>query len=180
MRTTTNEGAYSLCLMQLSDEARQVLPEAELQTLAGKVSAPAMLNLCNWLLNPVFLYSGASVLNPESHLASSAEAKEFYALPVRINTRDAHQIVWARVQGTWWPARRMEAIEDTYVQALDKRGEMLVVFIGENDLYCVPLTETKVFTGKESDDGQIALQRAIAIAVRLAEKYSELDSTEGK
>ena len=74
----------------------------------------------------------------------------------------------------------MKAIEDAYVQALDKRGEMLVVFIGENDLYCVPLAETKDFTGKESDDGQIALQRAIAIAVRLAEKYAELDSTEGK
>ena len=43
----------------------------------------------------------------------------------------------------------MKAIEDAYVQALDKRGEMLVVFIGENDLYCVPLTETKDFTGKE-------------------------------
>lgn len=35
----------------------------------------------------------------------------------------------------------------------------------------MPLSETKEFTGTESDDGQVALQRAINIGQRLASKY---------
>ena len=76
--------------------------------------------------------AGASLLNPETLLASSAEAKEFYSLPVRVDTKDARCMVWARVQGTWWPARRMQPTGEAFVRALESRSEMLVVFIGEN------------------------------------------------
>jgi len=66
----------------------------------------------------------------------------------------------------------MQPTGPAYVAALESRREMLVVFVGENDLYCVPLGETKAFVGDESDDGQLALQRAIAIGKGLAAHYA--------
>ena len=131
-----------------------------------------LLLLLRWSCVIHRLRLGTSLLNPETLLASSAEAKEFYSLPVRVETCDAREVVWARVQGTWWPARRMQPTGPAYVAALESRREMLVVFVGENDLYCVPLGETKAFVGDESDDGQLALQRAIAIGKGLAAHYA--------
>ena len=60
-----------------------------------------------------------------------------------------------------------EKLIDVIPSLRDARFSSLV----QQDLYCVPLSETKEFTGTESDDGQVALQRAINIGQRLASKY---------
>lgn len=89
---------------------------------------------------------------------------------VRVRSVPTEDMVWARIRGfPWWPARLHTARDPKFMAALEKRGELLLVFVGEGGQYHVPKNSVAPFTGTEDDphmpkagkQAQIGLLRAI-------------------
>jgi hypothetical protein len=76
-------------------------------------------------------------------------------IPVRIASDPASgpsSIVWAKINGSWWPARLHIASDAKFSKALSDRGEVLVALIGEPLVpYVSPLVETAPFLGTDND-----------------------------
>ena len=71
---------------------------------------------------------------------------------VFVPSRPTANIVWARIRGyPWWPARLHEATAPKFQEALERKKQSLVVFVGESIQYFLSPVSVAPFTGAPDD-----------------------------